>query len=318
MLGDDPPADRQAQAQARLPGADERLEDPFAEVSREARALVGHADREPAGRRVRPRAPRVRLDRDPDRPALGGRIQGVHDQVEEDLADLTRVGLHEGVAARRLRPERHALQLRPPGEEGQGLSDRLAQVERPTVQGGRPGEIEERLERPLHPQDLLLEHGQAPAVDRASFTPVGGGLDEDLDGRERVPQLMGQARRELPQRRELFGPQCLAAALLQPVDDPPDLVGDPPEGHFQGPDITRRRDGDRPHHLLQAPRRVADRDAELHDRAPHRPGDPEPRDEPGDRPAGAEQQEAERHPTRHRQVLPVGPVDHLLVEVQIL
>ena len=71
----------------------------------------------------------------------------------------------------------------------------------------------------------------------AGLAAFCGGLDQDLHGGEGVAQLVGEPGRQLAQGGELLRAEHLAPALLEPMDDGADLLGDPVEHALQAGDV---------------------------------------------------------------------------------
>jgi hypothetical protein len=157
-----------------------------------------------------------------------GRVQGIEEQVEHDLTDLADIGVNQD----RL-PGPAALQPRllPPGpgrEKADELGQHFSHVKGPFFGPGRPGEIEKQLDGTLQPADLLFEDRKVAFIQAGGRDALGGGLHQDLHGHERVAQLVGDAGRHLPDRRQVLGPACIPLALLEAFDDGADPVHDGP------------------------------------------------------------------------------------------
>ena len=116
--------DRQAQAgavlAARLVAAVEGVEDTLAVGRRDALALVGDLDLDPAGAVARP---------DRDTAIGGGMANRVLDQVEEDALDLLGVGLRQHLVGGKIGRERDPARLGRRPHRGDGVVDQAAQLD---------------------------------------------------------------------------------------------------------------------------------------------------------------------------------------------
>src|SRR5437879_4069874 len=99
MSFDNPFTNGQAQAQAAFLGADKRLENPLFQAGRQATTAVADLHDKfapPVARtvgawKIRPAFGYL----NPDGAALADGIQGIKNQIQEDLANLTHVGVHK-------------------------------------------------------------------------------------------------------------------------------------------------------------------------------------------------------------------------------
>ena len=162
----------------------------------------------------------------PGTPARRHGLDGVEREVEEDLQELLGVGAHgrhpigeggddlDGALLRRL------LVL---GEQREGLPEHVGDLQRPLLAavGARVvEELRDDLVEAVHLLDDDVEELPGPLARPlrlavAVFSTVVGGLQElrgPLDRPERIPDLVRQTGRHLPQRRQ-------TVALLHPLVD---------------------------------------------------------------------------------------------------
>ena len=103
-------------------------------------------------------------------------------------------------------------------DQAHGPLDRFAQVVPDAVQDRWAGEVKQPLDRVLHTSNFLLNDPQLLVVQTGSRPPPRGRLDQQLDGRERIPQFVRNAGGQLAHRRELLGPNQLLPRLLELVE----------------------------------------------------------------------------------------------------
>ena len=225
------------QADARAAGgvrvaAGVRLEDPLAPLVGDARPLVGDAELDDA------------LDERPvDRDRRLGRrvLDGVLDEVLEDLAEARRVG--------QARAAGRSARSRPGGGRGSaGASRRPRRPAPPRSTGVTDGGIlrhdpdrgEDRVDEAVEPLDLLerravprrarLAPGDVARLAAAERRLVGQQVGVRADDRERRPQLVGDERDQLAaglvDRLERLDAGLGLGLLAALLDDPGEQVGD--------------------------------------------------------------------------------------------
>ena len=86
------------------------------------------------------------------------------------------------------------------------------------TQGHGPAEIEQHLDDPVDPVDLLEEHVGVLAPARLVGELAPQELDGAADGAERISDLVGEAHRDLPGRGQRLAPAHLGLELVQPRD----------------------------------------------------------------------------------------------------
>src|SRR5437588_78965 len=199
MLLENPLTDRQPQpgALALGFGREERLEHPGGDVFGNPRPRVSHAHGDDV---LRP------LGRDPDparRRVARDRLAGVVDQVHEHLLDLVGVHLHLGKARLhvqgRLDLVGHQLVADQHQRGVEQLVDRLA----PPLALLAAGERQQVFDDGRRPLRLLTDH-QERLLQRRRHPRLGQEVAEPHDGRERVVQVVGDARDELTDRRHFL------------------------------------------------------------------------------------------------------------------
>ena len=131
--------------------ADERLEQPR-HIPREMPGPVSETSTS-----TRSRGCRTSTD---SSPAGRHRVERVEDQVHQHLLELPGVGDQASPARRCVHADCDPLLLGPAADQAEDAVDHGEQVDRLPLRLRRAGEVEERLERPLHPPDLALDHPQ--------------------------------------------------------------------------------------------------------------------------------------------------------------
>ena len=167
----------------------ERLEDPVEQVGRDAHAGVGDAQQRDA---VAPR------DRDGDRPASGGVLHRVRDEVPDHLLEPHRVPVHQD-GVRRIHDvevDPRALRLR--GERLDRPLDRDAEIDDPALERDLAGldarHLEEIVHQPRELAALARDDRRRPLrLGRRAQEQLGRGVDRG----ERVSQLVPEHREEL-------------------------------------------------------------------------------------------------------------------------
>jgi len=174
-------------------GPIELREDSLLVTARDPDPLVGHSDLD----RVRP-APR----RDGDSAAFRRELDGIVDEVEEDLRELLPVGLHDEVSPVGLEGEL-MVAVRVLGHPRDDFARDRADVGRPEREPERPGFEPSDVQEVVDDVDQPLGLGRDVAEEGA---PLFGGkvdvgpeqrLGEAVDGRERRAQLMRDRRDEV-------------------------------------------------------------------------------------------------------------------------
>ena len=210
VLLDDGVADGQAQpgALADALGREERIEDAGAVLGPDARARVGDAD---------DLGPVLDREPDPELAAPGHGVEGVEDDVDEDLLEPFALGV-DGGDGRELEDQADVHGLELVVDEGQDLLDALLEVDA-LERGlrGAAGEGQEVLDDAGDPVGLGLDLLQDLGVVRVGELLLEH-LDVAGDARQGRVDLVGDAGREQPDRGQLLRGQQL---LLEP-----DLLGD--------------------------------------------------------------------------------------------
>ena len=201
---DNAAADGQTESQARILRAHVGFEDLIGRFRGDPRSVVGDRDGDPvaAGGGYA------------DGAAVGQGVEGIEHQVEKHLAELLVVGLdHQGLR-RKLAADRHPLATGTGGNQLQGLVEDLANVGPPLLQPRRAGEIEEGLQRSIEPRGLVGNHGQIAAAKARLGPRLDRRLHQQLQRRQRVAQLVGQAGGKLAQGRHLLRAEDLVLASV--------------------------------------------------------------------------------------------------------
>ena len=207
MLFHDPVADGEAQAGPLTHGlgGKEGIEHLAEEVRGDARARVADLEPDPA------RAARfVKAGRDGDVPALGREIDGVQQQVHQELPEAACVGgdLRQ-IAVQR---ERQGM-LQPAGpvlKQEQHFLDKLVDVDLAERAARRPRELQQAFEDPLAPEDLAVDGPQilgkvleARDVGERRFV---GAVEQRLgiarDDPQGIVDLVRDARHKRAERRQ--------------------------------------------------------------------------------------------------------------------
>ena len=206
-------------------GGEERIEDPAPDVLRDARAVVVELQGDHAQGVVVPAS-------DDERPAaVGGehRVLGVDDQVQQHLLHLVGVredegqSVGEGVEGRHVR---HPLLV---GPRGQRVAHDVVQVDEGAGGVALPGEgqqVPHDAGRPLRLAENRLDPALRLRRRRARGQPFGA----RQDGRQRVVQLVGDARDGLAQGRHLLRLHQLVRGVAAQGLEPPPLADVAHEG----------------------------------------------------------------------------------------
>jgi hypothetical protein len=153
--------------------------------------------------------------------ALGHCLERVEHEVEQRLLEVPLVERDDELALGAPQPQLHALHLRLRREEVDEVLQQVVHVHRLLVQLDLAGVAQEVVDDVAQAARLLL-HGLQPA----DHPPVGGvvgvevfaeELEVELDGRERVLDLVGEPAGERAQLGEALG---LARAALEAVHPP--------------------------------------------------------------------------------------------------
>ena len=113
------------------------------------------------------------------------------------------------------------------------------------------GKVHQSLHGPFDPGDFLKQKVQTVHGERSRILRPDGGLKQEFHPGERVSDLVGDAGRELPDRRELFGAEQVPLLLLKSLAHRADPVDDPVELLVQVPEVGRPLDGHGPDILVQ-------------------------------------------------------------------
>ena len=212
----------------------------------------------------------------------------------------------------------HRLPGRAGGHEAEDLLQDRAQLEGPSLDLGGPGEVQERLERAVpagrSPPGAPPATGREAGPRRRARRPTGPGSSWRSAGcaaraPARRPSGPGpraarprSASRRLCSSRSTTVPISLASRRSMPSRPSMSQAGD----RVIGPTTSLS---------LPAASRIGH--AELGDRAADPAGDPEAGEQPGDGAAGPQQEQPGGDPARHRLVLRDGPLDLLLLGVEV-
>jgi hypothetical protein len=132
------------------------------------------------------------------------RLLRVDDQVEQDLLDLVGIGKHLRKAGRQRFENRDVADALLVGSQGQGLAHDLVEIHHRArgVTFPREGqEVADDLRRPLR----FPEDGLQAAANLLVDLSLGKTLGPGENGRERIVQLVRDARNRLSERRQLLG-----------------------------------------------------------------------------------------------------------------
>ena len=135
------------------------------------------------------------------------------------------------------------------------------------------------------------------------------GLHEHLDRRERVADFVGDAGRHLADGRQLLGAEHLALALLELLDDALDLFDHALHLPVQARQVALFVQRHRPQLAVEPAGGVADAHAQLVDRVPQAAGDQVAQQQPAQRPAQADGDQAPLQLLHDAAVGPVGRLD---------
>ncbi len=219
MIADDSLRDGQAESRSfpDLLGGEERLENPFQELLRDPRPLVGHVDvkKGVSFRSFDSFESRVRTDlvTDDEPTTRRGRLQPIDDEVGDRLLDLERVE----VPLRRpaaLDREGQSASLGEGAEEAGGLLEDLADVVPRLLPVPPPREVQELADDGRHLSRLIEDDGGVVVRRGARFVSVQDELGAPVHDREGRPELVPDSRRQLSDGRQPIG----MAELLESGD----------------------------------------------------------------------------------------------------
>ena len=217
MRLDDGAADRQSHTQAVGLGRLERLEQPVGDFGRYSATRIGDAHLDHAVA-VSTRG----LDRQQAPRRVLHRLDGVADEIEQDLLHLDAVGEHRGRARIEIEGHMHTLLLGADQGERACLLDELGQALDPVFG------IAARHEAAQMPDDVAGAQGLFGGLADAVAEPLGefgrlgpvekppAALEIVGDGGERLVELMGECGGHLAQRRVARYVGELGLQLLQP------------------------------------------------------------------------------------------------------
>ena len=270
MLLDDTAADGQAQARASFLARDEGFEHPFQDVLCDPAAGVGNRDVAAAIREGGV------LYSDAQFAAVGHGFDAVEQQIDEHLMQLSGIAFHQ---------DRHVAEvlanddIRLPSmalDQVEGPSQGVAQVMTHSVHLRWPGIVQQPLDRLLHADDLFLDGAQLLGTQGAVGGTLGGGLDQQLDPRERIAEFVSHAGSQLPDRGQPVGGECLPTGLLEFFDHLLDPGRHQLHLLLQLRQIVRRTYFDATNLVLQAVCRILQVDANLRHRAVEPTGNSHP------------------------------------------
>ena len=188
--------DRQAEAAAALPAADVGVVERALEVSGDALAVVQDLEAHPT---------RVVAHGQGDRAVGLARLDGVLDEVDEDLRDV--IGVPEGAPPLGLddRTQRHAARVGVGAQELHHVLRHRARVERRHLRRARAREVEELGQHAVEPLGLAQADLCHLVLRQVWRDRVGEDLDRALDASQRVADLVGQTSRQPHQAFEPRG-----------------------------------------------------------------------------------------------------------------
>src|SRR6266446_1161651 len=198
-----------------------------------------------------------------DRAAARQGVQGVEQQVYDDLVDLLGIQQECHRLGGEVGGKRYLL---PPGgcfHQRQRPAKDRDEVGLAALRARRAREVNEELDALLHAADLMFDDAQVFRRQAGSLAALQAGLHEHFHRRQRVSQLMRHPRRNLPDRRQLFRPQYFALPLLELIDDAFNLSDDSLQLAVQVWKIALLFQGDGAQLAIEPAGGIANTDAEL-------------------------------------------------------